>query len=150
MRRKAWLLAAALLAASPSSAACDAFVLTGLALHGDRDHHYRTLTTGAGCEWIWPDWRAGAVGFLNSNTERTLLVGGAYMPFHRDRWSAGVALGDAMLGYERAHQLAGGLTLEWLGKHVGGDVIYIPRVDGMKGSVTWLRAKLLGGWEPLK
>lgn len=145
------LLAAALLAAFAHYArGCDALVLSGWAEHADREHHYRSLTTGAGCELIRGNWRADAVAFLNSNTHRTLLLGGSWLPLKAGPFSAGVSAGDALFGYDRTHQLAGGLTVEWLGRSFGADATYIPRVDGMKGAVLWVRAKVLRRWEPLK
>jgi hypothetical protein len=143
------LIAGAVIAAR-NARACDAYILTGYVRHGDTQANYRSWTTGGGCEWMWPDWRAGATVFQNSHTKPTLLLGGAWLPFHRGAFSAGLAFGDALFGYKQTHQLAGGLALEWLGRDFGADAIQIPRMPGTKGSVLWLRAKVLGRWEPLK
>lgn len=130
---------------------CPRYVLTGIALHADRETHYRTLTTGGGCEWAWKDLRAGGTLFLNSNTHRTFLIGGGWLPAHAGAWSAGVAFGDAMFGYDKLHQLAGGLVVERMGPVYGGDLFVIPRVDGIKGVVSWLRFKCVRArCEPLK
>lgn len=146
------LLAAALIAAFAwsDSKACDAYVVTGYAYHGDREHHYRSLTTGAGCELIRGAWRADAVVFLNSFSKPTLLLGGSWLPVKVGPLSVGAAFGDAMFGYRSTHQLAGGFVAEWLGRDFGADAILIPPVDGVKGGVLWLRAKILRAWEPLK
>lgn len=145
------LLACAVLAAFAHYArGCDALIVTGFAQHADRNHHYRSFTTGAGCEFIRGNWRADAVAFLNSNTHRTLLLGGSWLPLKAGPVSAGISAGDALFGYDRTHQLAGGITVELFGRAFGADATYIPRVDGMKGAVLWIRPKVLRGWEPLK
>lgn len=144
------LLVACAVIGARHARACDAYILTGYVKHGDTHSHYRSWTTGAGCELHWPDWRAGATLFQNSHTQKTLLLGGAWLPFHRGGFSAGVAFGDALFGYDKPHQLAGGFALEWLGRDFGADAIQIPRVQGLKGSVLWIRGKVLGRWEPLK
>lgn len=121
---------------------CDSVVLTGLAKHGDRSHDYNSTTWGAGCEWGTGKWRSGVVAFENSNRNWTLLPSVSWVPLKAGELSFGVAGGVALFGYASPLLPAGGLVGEWMGKSVGADLTYIPRVNGSKGHVFWLRLKV--------
>ena len=156
-RPRSWLievaavvvLAAALALASAYARACDRYVLSGLAKHGEREHHYNSTTWGVGCEYARGDWRWGARLFDNSNDQATLLPIASWLSLHLGPVNVGPSAGVALFGYGRFATPAGALTAEVMAERGAGiDLSLVPRALGMKGAVGWLNFKFSG--EPLK
>jgi hypothetical protein len=129
--------------------ACDRYVLTGLAKHGDRAQRYNSVTTGLGCEYARGELRWGVRAFLNSHERLTVLPGAGWLPLEIGPARLGTSLGVAIGGYERTFTPAGAFTAEVMAKDVGIDLHYVPRWSalGAKDWLLWLGFKFVNDWE---
>ena len=115
---------------------------SGIAIHGDRSHHYNWLTTGIGLEQTFTDTLRGAAGvYRNSNYNDSSYGAFIYMPFIAGALKAGIFAGGAT-GYRAPVTPVAGFAAAYEGKKYGMNLILVPPSGDSGKGVAWFQWKV--------